>query len=89
MEKTIHVTTESILVPRQMLDALGEFEVVVSEHAITIKSRHLAQRGSQPAGRRRYSFIGIGHTRQPDASARVEEILEKEADRRSGWSLDR
>lgn len=38
---------------------------------------------------KRFSFIAIGRTRQPDASVRLEETLESEIDRRSGWSLER
>jgi hypothetical protein len=36
----------------------------------------------------RYDFIGIGHTRDPQASVNAEEILEREVKRESGWSLD-
>jgi predicted transcriptional regulator len=37
--------------------------------------------------RRAYSFIGIGHSGKGNISTQAEEILQKAADRREGWSL--
>ncbi|MBI4771622.1 MAG: ribbon-helix-helix protein, CopG family [Chloroflexi bacterium] len=37
--------------------------------------------------RRKYSFIGIGHSGKRNLSVQVEEILERAANRREGWSL--
>jgi hypothetical protein len=37
---------------------------------------------------KRFPWIGIAKTKDPTASARVEEILAEEIDRRAGWTLD-
>ncbi len=87
MQNAIRVTQEGIFVPQQLLAAFGEFEVVVTDEAITIKPKRRVPRKVQAVHHRRYSFVGIGRVRQSDVSIRVEEILEQEIDQRSGWSL--
>ena len=42
---------------------------------------------AQPLRVRRYSFIGIGHSGNRQASTQIEAILEQSANRREGWSL--
>lgn len=37
--------------------------------------------------KRKYSFIGIGHSNKTDLSERVEDILADGANREEGWSL--
>lgn len=41
----------------------------------------------QPPSAPRYSFIGIGQSGKGDLSERVDELLEKSANRRAGWTL--
>ena len=38
-------------------------------------------------GRKRYSFLGIGHSGNGSLSTEAEAILERAADRNEGWSL--
>ncbi len=40
-----------------------------------------------PSKSRRFSFVGIGQTRNPNLSEEAEEILSREIDRADGWTL--
>lgn len=42
---------------------------------------------ARSAPSRTYSFVGIGHSGKRNLSTQAEEILQKAADRREGWSL--
>ncbi len=82
----IQVTDEGVLIPKVYLRDAGEVETIVSEDYVLVRSKNPAPRGiAQNA--RRYSFIGIAHTRNPRASVEAEDILEREIKRESGWSL--
>lgn len=71
---------------------LSELEAIAEQEQATLEdvTREAldefvrTRRGSTNTG---YSFIGIGHSGERDLSTRAEEILEKDADRREGWSL--
>jgi metal-responsive CopG/Arc/MetJ family transcriptional regulator len=41
-----------------------------------------------PTKKKRFSFIGIGHSDNKELSQQVDEILAKGANPREGWSLD-
>lgn len=86
----IQVTNDGVLIPRVYLDTAGEFELVVTDDYVLVR----AKVSSSPSVsdlepvETRFDFIGIGHTRDPQASINAEEILEREIKRDSGWSLD-
>ena len=83
----IQVTDEGVLIPRIYLPEAGEVEVVVTNDYILVRPKRTPPPTGEPgAQRRRYAFIGSGRTRNPQASAEAEQILEREVDRRSGWS---
>lgn len=87
----IQVTDEGVLIPKQYLHDADEVEVVVEADYVLVKPKRPdtdveANAGSSKPSHR-YSFIGIGHTRDPKASMEVEDILERGADRRDGWTL--
>lgn len=87
----IQVTDEGILIPKVYIDTSGEIELIVTDDFILIRPKQVdtepvVQQDSAP--KYDYSFIGIGQTRDPEASLNAEEILESEIKRESGWSLD-
>jgi hypothetical protein len=53
-------------------------EVVVDALSVYVQP---ASQGKSP----RYSFIGIGRSGRGQSSVQAEEILKREADRRTGW----
>ena len=86
----IQVTDEGVLIPRQYLSNTEEFEIVLSETHVLIRPKsHAHSLELLPSESDRFSFVGIARTNNPDASIEVEEILEREIDRRSGWTLDK
>lgn len=68
----------------------GPLELIMRDEYILIRIRQNETAKSEKHGdiKSRYSFIGIGHTRDPEASVNAEEILAREIKRDSGWSLD-
>lgn len=93
----IQVTNEGVLIPRTYLPDEGDIELLTtSEYVIVrVKRQAIPGNGEQKAAvssgstiRRRYNFIGSGHTRNPKASVEAESILEEEVDRLRGWSLE-
>ena len=93
----IQVTEEGVFIPKTYLHDAGEMEVEMTADYVIVrpKAQTLVQGDELKLLRDtlvkqwRYSFVGIGRTRNPNASVQVEEILEREADRRQGWSLDK
>jgi len=87
----IQVTDEGVLIPKVYLHDTNEVEVVVTNDYILVRPKRTSPSSTrEPAApRRKYAFIGSGRTRNPGASAEAEHILEREADRRQGWGLDR
>ncbi|TAH53700.1 MAG: hypothetical protein EYC68_02840 [Chloroflexota bacterium] len=87
----IQITEEGVLIPRTYFPAASQLEVVMRDDYVLLKPKSNAK--SKPKKRRkkssRYSFIGIGHSRNPNASVEAEEILEREVDRVRGWTVDR
>ena len=67
------------------LQAIAEQRAMTVEAvAREVLSNYVRAESPRP---RRYSFIGIGHSRKGTLSTQVEAILEQAADRREGWSL--
>ena len=86
----IQVTDEGVLIPRQYLSDSDEFEIVLSETYVLVRPKKNGPESNLlPSESSRFSFVGIAHTSNPNASKEVEEILEREIDRRSGWTLDK
>ena len=94
----IQVTDEGVFIPKSYLRETDNFELVIEDEYILVRPQTTAllenrdqlssseTAPSKPV--RRFSFIGIGQTRNPKASVEAEEILQHEVDQREGWSLD-
>jgi hypothetical protein len=80
----VQVTEEGVLIPKEYLQQADEFEVVIQNGDILVRPK---QSEPLPDVYKRFPWIGIGISNDPTASERVEEILEAEIDRRSGWTL--
>ncbi|MCP5098039.1 MAG: hypothetical protein GY943_21025 [Chloroflexi bacterium] len=81
----IQVTGDGVLIPREyFLHDANEYEVELTDSYILIKPK--VSEAPLPDVHKRYPWIGIGHSSDPTASQRVEEILADEIDRRSGWT---
>ncbi|MCP4654421.1 MAG: hypothetical protein GY856_03270 [bacterium] len=83
------MTTIAIQAEDELVQALRQLAAAESRPIETIAREALLLYMRRAAARRKYSFIGIGHSGKSDLSTQVEEILEKSADRREGWSLPR
>ena len=87
----IQITNAGVLIPKIYLDTSGEIELVVTEDFVVVRPKQVKSTfvaADDPATTYDYDFIGIGHTRDPEASLNAETILEQEIKRESGWSLD-
>jgi hypothetical protein len=88
----IQVTDEGVLIPKSYLRDAGAFEVIVSDDYVLVRPKvspkSTTTETEESQLQNRYSFIGIGHTREPNVSVEAEAILEDEIKRASGWSLD-
>ncbi len=87
----IQITAEGVLIPRAYFPASAQLEIVIRADFVLLKTK---TNGKPKAKKRRkksdrYSFIGIGHSRDPQASMNAEEILEREIDPVRGWTVDR
>ena len=74
----IQVTQEGVIIPKTYLRDARDVDVVVTSEYVIVKPRGEAQQplqGKSPS--RRYSFLGIGETRNPTASVEVEAMLER------------
>jgi hypothetical protein len=85
----IQVTQEGVIIPKTYLRDASNVDVVVTPEYVIVKPREEIQAASpEPSQSRRYSFVGIGETRNPTASVEVEAILEREVTPRAGWSVN-
>jgi len=83
----IQVTEEGVLIPKTYLPGAGELEIIDGPEYVLVRPKAPpVQPALLPSKSRRFSFVGIAHTRNPRASVEAEEILEREVDRRTGWS---
>jgi hypothetical protein len=74
----IQVTKEGVLIPRKYLSGAVEFEIVVSEDHVLVRPKADGDQALLPSESSRFSFVGIAKSKNPDASAEVEEILRRE-----------
>lgn len=94
----IQVTEEGVVIPKIHLRETHNLEVIVADDYVLVRPQPSAAvektvgdatTKTLPSGRtRRFSFVGSGQTRNPKASLEAEEIPQREADPREGWSLD-
>lgn len=93
----IQVTEEGVFIPKIYLKETNNLEVVMVDDYVLVRPHVSAVEKSvrasvsealPPKPTRHFSFIGSGHTRNPKSSVEAEEILQREIDRREGWSLD-
>lgn len=88
----IQVTDEGVLIPKTYLHDAGEVEVIVQDEYVLVRPKAATPEASEnnlalPPVNERFDFIGIGHSRNSNASTEAEEILEREIKRESGWSF--
>jgi hypothetical protein len=81
------VTEEGVFIPKVYLRETNNLEVVVVDDYVLVRPHGAAIESNTQASttkalptkpNRRFSFIGIGHTRNPKASAEAGEILQRE-----------
>lgn len=87
----IQITKEGILIPRIYFPAASQVEIVMRADYVLLKTKTNGKAKSKKPRKKssRYSFVGIGHSRNPRASIDAEEILEREVDPIRGWTVDR
>lgn len=84
----IQVTEEGVIIPKTYLRDASDVDVEVTPEYVIVKPREVPQSATpEPSQSQRYSFVGIGETRNPTASVEVEAILEREVTPRAGWSV--
>ncbi len=83
----IQVTDEGVLIPLTYLQEATEFEWEVRNGHVLLRPKANGRQTQQLEKSWLEDLVGIAETRDPTASSRVEEILEAEIDRRSGWTL--
>lgn len=81
MSITLNLDVPTELLLRQMardmnLSVEDMLKAALNQYAVYMATR-----------RNRFSFIGIGHSQTADLSERVDECLQKGANRNEGWSL--
>jgi hypothetical protein len=84
MTEIIIQTDERLIAALRLL--ADQEAATVEEIALNALTAYVEAR--QAAGVKPYSFIGIGSSSKRDCSRGVDEILERGANRREGWSLE-
>ena len=72
----IQVTDEGVLIPLEYLQNAREFEFELQDSCVLIRPKHPTE--PLPDIHKRYPWIGMAHSKNPNASAEVEEILRRE-----------
>lgn len=87
----IQITKEGILIPRVYFPTASQVEVVMRDDYVLLKPKTNGKPKPKKRSKKssRYSFVGIGRSRNPRASVEAEEILEREIDPVRGWTVDR
>ena len=68
---------------RELNEIARQQNVTVTD--VALQALRVYVQASAPRPTPRYSFIGIGRRKPGPASTPVEEILQREVDRRTGW----
>ncbi len=72
----IQVTQEGVIIPKTYLRDARDVDVVVTPDYVIVKPREeTSSTAPAPSQSQRYSFVGIGKTRNPTASVEVEAII--------------
>lgn len=77
----IKITNDGVLIPLDYLQHAREFELEVQNGDVLIRPKPEQASELLPSESSRFSFVGIGKSRNPNASAEVEEILQQELGR--------
>lgn len=80
----VQMTDEGVMIPLEYLKNADDFEFEVRNGYVLVRPKRddeAEQKQGWP-----YEWIGIGKSKNPNASVEVEEILMAEIDRRSGWT---
>ncbi len=85
--KPIQVMEQGVLIPLEYLHNAHEFEFELIDGYLLVRPK-LPQPTLLPSESSFFSFVGIARSRNPNASAEVEDILMAEVDRRAGFTLD-
>ncbi len=87
----IQITAEGVLIPRAYFPASAQLEIIMRADYVLLKPKLNGKPKPKKPRKKssRYSFVGIGHSRNPRASTEAEEILEREIDPVRGWTVDR
>jgi len=91
MEVTMKVilkqtTDKGLVIPPEYLPEANEFELEVTNESIIVRPNKEDEPLSDVY--KRYPWIGIAHSNNPNASMEVEEILFAEVHRRAGFTHD-
>lgn len=82
----VQLTKDGVLIPRAYLQNADDFEIEIRNGDVLVRPKPVVE--PLVDAPKRYSWIGIAKSDNPNASVEVEEILEAEIDRRAGWTLD-
>lgn len=74
----IQVTEEGVLIPLDYLQNAREFELELQNDNVLIRPKPNRAAELHSSESTRFSFVGIGRSSNPNASAEVEEILQRE-----------
>lgn len=74
----IRVTEEGVLIPLEYLQNAREFDFELRNGSVLIRPKQEDEHALLPSKSTRFSFVGIGVSKNPEASANVENILREE-----------
>ena len=93
IKQPIQVLKDSVLIPLEYLPEADEFEIQQIDGYVVVrpkpgdKTKADVADSENDALASRFSWIGSMNFDNPNASVEVEDILEAEVDRRSGWTV--
>jgi hypothetical protein len=82
----IQVTEEGVLIPLDYLHNAREFEFELQNDTVLVRPRSKPGESERQKKSWLHELVGIAESKDPTASERVEEIIEAEIDRRSGFT---
>lgn len=82
--KPIQIMEQGVLIPLEYLHNAHEFEFELVNGHVLVRAKQ-EEPALLPSESSRFSFVGIAHSRNPNASIEVEDILQREL----GLDLDR
>lgn len=80
----IQVTEKEIRIPREYLPDSDELELVFEQDYVIVRLKVIESPLADV--KKRFPWIGMGRSGNPNASIEAEEVLSRELHRRSGWT---